>query len=95
MNRETAFSEGLTELISVSIELWIVVGLIIIFIIIGLIFRGKCPKCGHYRSFKKTGAKRKDGGEIFGKKYYEYCCIKCGFSDWREKYNDESGDGAE
>jgi len=93
LNKETSFTEAFTTIISEGIEFWIVIGLIAIFIIIGLRFRGKCPKCGQYRAFKKTGATRKDDDKTFGITYYEHRCTQCDFSDWLEQRSDGGGDG--
>ena len=91
MNRETDF----TELVSAAIEPWIVIGLMVVFIGIGLIFRGKCPKCRRYRTFRKTGATRRDRGLIFGTICYEHRCTQCGFTDWGEDSSAGGGDGGD
>ena len=93
MSIETNLTEDFSLLVSESTEPWIVIGLIVIFIVIGLMFRGKCPKCRRFRVFKKTGATRKDGGYVFGTTYYEHRCTQCGFTDWCEHRSAGGGDG--
>jgi len=91
MSSEPIFSGS----VSTTESFLMVIGLMVIFIIVGLIFRGKCPSCGRYRSFKKTGETRKDGGLIFGTTYYEYRCTQCAFTNWIDDQSSGGGGGGE
>ena len=53
--------------------------------LIGVLFSGKCPLCGSYHSFKKTGATRREGNFIFGTTYDEHQCIQCGHTGWVQR----------
>jgi predicted nucleic-acid-binding Zn-ribbon protein len=71
--------------------LFVIVGLAIVAII--SLFSGKCPQCGRYHSFEKTGMTRRERGTIFGTTYDEQQCIHCGYTDWVEQSSYHSGDG--
>lgn len=78
-----------------EVELWLVLALMAVFIAIGLAFRGKCPKCKRFRTFKKTGVKRKEGSLISRKIFDEYRCKQCGHTESIERSSFEGGDGGE
>ena len=79
--------------VSTNESFLLVIGVMAFFIIVILIFKGKCPSCRRYRSFKKTGEKRRDGSLIFGTTYYEYRCTQCAFTSWVDDQGSGGGDG--
>ena len=76
-------------------NLWAIVAILIVVAVISPIiwfFSGHCRKCQRYRSLKRTGETRKEGGRFFGTTYVEYRCTNCGFIEW-VKSNYSGGGG--
>ena len=45
----------------------------------------RCPQCKRFNAMRKTGAKRREGGFLFGTRYEEWLCRYCDHRVWKKK----------